>query len=285
MNVNDLNSFIETLPCLLDVMQDDMTILVYDLESMTFKAVLEGKSLKTNLKAGDSFNDSRGSFKYLKESKRQVRSIVPKGYFGVPAKGCLTPVFDEKGNVVAVVSVSKSMEIETQIEEIVTFLLESFEQLNVGVGEVASGSQELAVFIKETMEFSEKTQQKISEIDGITQKIKTISAQSNLLALNASIEAARAGEAGKGFSVVAKEMGVLSGLSKESTELVSRSLQEIKNAIDTIAKQISKTSLTAENQASATEEIAATSDEIVTTTKRLAQITQISTFEEELAQK
>lgn len=285
MNVKNLKPFIEALPSLLDVMQDDMTILVYDLESMTFQAVLEGKNLKTKLKVGDSFVDERGTFKYLKENKSQLRSTVPKGYFGVPAKGCLTPVFDEKGEVVAVVSVSKSMEIEAQIEEIVTYLLESLEQLNAGVGEVASGSQELSTFIKETMEFSEKTQSKINEIDGITQKIKNISSQSNLLALNASIEAARAGEAGRGFSVVAKEMGKLSGLSKESAEMVSKSLQEIKIAVETITQQISKTSLTSENQASATEEIAATSDDIVTTTKQLAKITQVVAYEEKLTQK
>lgn len=275
----------QALPCLLDVMQDDMTILVYDLKTMTYKAVVEGKSLKTGLKAGDSFTDGQGTFKFLKEHKTQHRSMVPKGYFGTPAKGCLTPVLDENGEVVAIVSVSKNMEIETQISEIVTFLLASLEQLNAGVGEVASGSQELASFIKETMEFSEQTESKIREIDGIIQTIKSISTQSNLLALNATIEAARAGDAGKGFSVVAKEMGKLSGLSKESAEKVSKSLLDIKNAVETIAKQISKTGLTSDNQASATEEIAATSDEIVTTVKQLADMTRVTSNEEELARR
>lgn len=280
-----LKPFLEALPCLLDVMQDDMTILVYNLESMTFEAVLEGKDLKTNIKPGDPFTDARGTFKYLKENKTQMRSTVPKGYFGMAAKGCMTPVTDEEGKVVAVISVSKSMELEIQINEIASYLFGSMEQLNSGIEEIASGSQLLASFMNETMEFSSKTQSKIKEIDSIIQVIKNISSQSNLLALNATIEAARAGEAGRGFSVVASEMGKLSSLSKESAEKVAKSLVEMKSAIETIIKQIKNISFTSESQAAATEEIAATTDEMVGTTKQLTNVTKIAAWEDMLGGK
>lgn len=270
-----LKPFIEALPGLLDVMQDDMAVLVYNLQTGVYDAILQGKTLKTTLKPGDSFNMNNPTFAYLREKKGQVRSIVPAGYFGIPAKGCLTPVVNENGEVVAVVSVSKNMELEQNIDAITNDLLNSMEQLNAGIEEVASGSQQLSSFIKETMEFSGQTQGKIQEIDSIIQVIKNISSQSNLLALNATIEAARAGEAGRGFSVVANEMGKLSTLSKESAEKVAKSLLEMKSAIETIAQQISKTSLTSESQAAAAQEIAATTDDIVGTAKQLSDITAI----------
>lgn len=280
-----LKPFIEALPGLLDVMQDDMTILVFNLRTMTYDAVQQGATLKTNLKPGDEFADRNGTFALMREKKEQLRNMVPKGYFGVDAKGCMTPVVAENGELVAVISVSKSIELESKIDEITANLLNSMEQLNAGIEEVAAGSQHLTSFIRETMEFSGQTQGKIQEIDSIIQVIKNIASQSNLLALNATIEAARAGDAGRGFSVVANEMGKLSTLSKESAEKVAKSLLDMKNAIETIAQQISKTSLTSESQAAATEEIAATTDDIVSTTQQLSDITKIKSYEDILAGK
>ncbi len=75
---------------------------------------------------------------------------------------------------------------------------------------------------------SEQTQQ----IGEIIASVNDISAQSNILALNASVEAARAGEHGKGFAVVAVEVRNLAEQSRQATAQVRAILSDIQNGIN-----------------------------------------------------
>jgi methyl-accepting chemotaxis protein len=74
-----------------------------------------------------------------------------------------------------------------------------------------------------------ETNNSIERVDEAVAMILSISAETNLLSLNASIEAARAGEQGKGFSVIAEEIFELSQQTAKGAEMIKQLAKTITN--------------------------------------------------------
>jgi methyl-accepting chemotaxis protein len=132
---------------------------------------------------------------------------------------------------VAIAAVSDTArDVHHQATESVEQTAEGSRKVGQLAGEISRIQENMVEIARTVDDFVKSTQ----AITGMTQEVRDIADQTNLLALNAAIEAARAGEAGRGFAVVADEVRKLaekSGKSASEIDSVTRSIMTQSSAV------------------------------------------------------
>lgn len=191
------------------------------------RSLLQGITEVSN-GVGKALGNFDTSFNNMKESISQVSTAVESIAQNVTKQASSTD--EANGNVVMMAD-----QINHTGAEVTS--------LNQNADEMNRISEQSMATLKQLIEISSKTRQRISamaeqtastnksveQIHVAANLINEISDQTSLLALNASIEAARAGEAGKGFSVVADEIAKLASQSTNSVEEIGKTVVELQS--------------------------------------------------------
>lgn len=139
---------------------------------------------------------------------------------------------------------------------------EALEQAAGAIQEMAASSEEVAGVSQTVATVAQNAKEHVKATEGVTEFIRRVSKQTNLLGLNAAIEAARAGEQGKGFSVVAGEVRKLADESNRSANEINNLLSTFQDTMEEIANGVFQNNVIAQEQAKATQEIAQMVEEL-----------------------
>lgn len=147
------------------------------------------------------------------------------------------------------------METIDTLHDVSHNMVSSVQRITATSAEISHSASSLSSGMSSLKNSSTEVMTHVNKTDRILNFINEISANTNLLGLNAAIQAARAGEHGRGFSVVAEEIRKMSANSATSVKDINDILKAIKNEVDLMLNKIVELSGLSENQATAIEEI------------------------------
>jgi archaellum component FlaC len=261
------DAFAMVAPYLNKLMQDDISISVYDTEKLLI--AVPAKTFSLNLKPGELLVEGDILADAIRNNK-EISGIVPKELFGVTFASRVIPLKNDAGKVIGGVGVGSSLEKANELYQVAENISAVVEKTANSFAHISSSVTNLVSRLEEISNHMNEVSSGAEQIGQISTAVKEMSDQSNLLGLNAAIEAARAGEAGLGFGVVATEIRKLASNSKNNVLQINDITQNIQAAIQNLQTAFQGINDYTNNQVEAIQHLSETVNQINHSTRQLS---------------
>lgn len=276
-NGQDLNEILECLikaaPYYQKVFPIDIMVGITDTEK--FLALISGNTIKMPsdiigmpLPPGDAITEAV-------RTGQPISITVPAEAFGFTFKATGIPIKDANGQVIGGLGLGIDLQSRNILLDTAQSVAAASQQITATSEELTSTATKLASSLADIKEMGEKVLGRLKKTDDILKFINDVSANSNLLGLNAAIEAARAGEQGRGFAVVADEIRKMALTSASSVKEIKKVLTSIWDDSTLMINCITEATELGERQAAASEEISASMAGLASSTENIQKVAQI----------
>lgn len=262
----NIEQAVEIAPSMKDFYDEDITVLVFSLDKV--RVAINHENLNLGIKTNESTSqyEKLVTMQCMREKKRLVvRVPIDKSQFGISYIAIANPLW-MNGELQGAMTVVISDQRYDELKQVGIDLSELVKSSHTASEELSASSEELAATARIMQGNTSIAKDGLEKINGISQDIRRISAQTSILGLNASIEAARAGDKGRGFAVVADEVRKLSEGAKQSALAISEDITEVNNTVISLIEHIKQLAIVSDHQAM----------DVVNLTKSLGQISKMA---------
>lgn len=216
--------------------EEDIALAIADKEKLIFYS--PDRSNPLDVKPGSLISKGQG-IEVAMTTRQMVVKSIPKEVFGIPSRTIAIPVINENDEVVGAIAFGVSLARQSKLSDLAELLVLANTQITASISNLLETSKELREAQESMSKSADQTKKEVLETTKITDVVKRIATQTNIIGLNAGIEATRAGNAGRTFQVVANEVRKLAGDSVNAVQQAEERIGRMREKVETILTKTS----------------------------------------------